>query len=130
MKKHITFLLMSLMVLAIAACSKTENAKQEAENDSSSSENFSEIVTANKWNMIFNEQSYGTILFNNDGTCVKTAEGISVETNGIWKIEGDQITLHFASEGEPFTGSISKDGSNLIVKFMDGAITYTYTPAQ
>jgi hypothetical protein len=111
------------VVLLFAGCSKSGDDKQEGES-------IKDKLNSTKWNMLFNGQSYGTITFNSDGSCLKTAEGMNIETNGTWKYENDKLTLSFPNEGEPFSGSVNADGENLIVKLMDGAITYTYTPAQ
>ncbi|MBI5729856.1 MAG: hypothetical protein HY963_01845 [Ignavibacteriales bacterium] len=133
MKKFSVYLfLIFSFVFLLAACSKSSEEKpaNNSNNSSGSTGSVKEKLTANKWNMMMNGQSYGTINFNSDGTCLKTAEGGAMETNGIWKLDGANLTLNFPSEGEPFSGSLSVSGENLIAKFMDGAITYTYTPAK
>lgn len=123
MRKINIYLLLIPMFFIIAGCSKSSGDKKE-------DGTINQKLVSTKWNMLFNGQSYGTITFKSDGSCLKTAEGMSMETTGTWKYENEKLTLSFPNEGDPFTGSVNVDGENLIVKFMDGAITYTYTPAQ
>ncbi len=132
MKKISSFLIISALVIFNTACSKSndEKSSEETNNSTSSTTSLEETLTSNKWNMMFNGQSYGTITFNTDGTCLKTAEGMSMETEGTWQLNDQGFTLSFPSEGDPFTGTIRAEGENLIVAFMDGAITYTYTPVE
>ncbi len=128
MKKNSTYILMLSFLLFTVGCTKSGEEKKE--DNSNSAVTVKERLLATKWNMLFNGQSYGTIIFNDNGTCKKTADGAYLETEGTWKYENENLTLSFPSEGEPFTGTVKVDGENLIVKFMDGAIIYTYTPAQ
>ena len=130
-KIGILFLALSFIVF-IASCTKTNEEKPAGESNTafSSSGSLQQKLTVSKWNILFNGQSYGTIQFTADGTCVKETEGGGIESKGTWKLDGISFTLSFPSEGDPFSGSLSTSGDNLIAKFMDGAITYTYTPAK
>jgi hypothetical protein len=132
MKKISSYLLIFTFIFLSAACSKSSEEKPAGDSNKNSSDDaaLSEKLTANKWNMLFNGQSYGTIRLNVDGTCIKTNDSGGMETIGTWKLESGVFTLSFPSEGDPFSGSVNIEGDNLIVKFLDGAITYTYTPAE
>lgn len=132
MNKINSYLVILAFVILLSACSKTSDEKPSSEisDNSKRSSSLQETLTSKKWNMMFNDQSYGTILFNADGTCLKTAIGMDMDTEGTWQLNNQGLTLNFPSEGDPFTGSIKAEGENLIVAFMDGAITYTYTPAE
>lgn len=125
------FVILAFIILS-TTCSQTSDEKPSSEksDNSSSTSSLLETLTSKKWNMMFNDQSYGTITFNADGTCLKTAVGMDMDTEGTWQLNEQGLTLNFPSEGDPFTGSIKAEGENLIVAFMDGAITYTYTPAE
>lgn len=130
-KISILFIALSFIVF-IASCTKTSEEKPTGESNisSSTSESLQQKLAATKWNILFNGQSYGTIQFNADGTCVKKAEGGGIESRGTWELNGESFTLSFPSEGDPFSGLLSESGDNLIAKFMDGAIIYTYMPAK
>jgi hypothetical protein len=131
MKKIGVSILVFSITLIISSCNKNNEQKFDDEsNDKIAAINNSlgHKLCTHKWNMAINGQSFGTIQFNADGTCVKTAEGGLSKTNGNWKLEGDNFTLSFPTEGDPFTGQLSGSGDNMIAKFMDGAITYTYSP--
>ena len=93
---------------------------------STGSGSLTDVLTANKWNMLVAGQSYGTLVLKKDGTAVKTGEGGIMETKGTWALEKDQFTLHFPGEGDPFTGPLSQKGKKITINFF--GIVWTLEP--
>lgn len=132
MKKTSIYLFLFPLVFLLSTCKKSAGEKPNGfeGNISTSTISVNEKLTTYSWNVIYNGKAYGTIIFHTDGKCTKTADGGTMEINGTWKLDSDTLTLNFPEEGEPFSGSIGEDGKNLIVKFMNGSITYTYIPVK
>ena len=104
----------------------TSSHSAQTDSESTDSGFLHDVLSANKWNMLYGGQSYGTLLLKENGTAVKTGEGGIMETTGSWALENNQFTLHFPDEGDPITGSLTQNGDNLTVDFM--GIVWTYEP--
>ncbi len=132
MKKTSVYLFLFSLVFLLSACTKSAGEKPPGfeGNISSGTGSVNKKLTTHIWSVVYKGQAYGTIMFHSDGKCMKSADVGAMEINGTWKLDGDTLTLNFPEEGEPFSGSVSENGENLIVKFMNGAITYTYTPVK
>ena len=130
MKKISNLLLTVSIVFLLAACSKSieQQPANNSDNNTVSASPLAAKLTANKWNMMANGESYGTMKFNADGTLLKGQ--VVGKSNGTWKLEGNNLTISIPDEGEPYSGPLTDNGQNLQVSFLDGAINYTLTPAE
>ena len=107
MKKHWTILMLSALLLTLAACGSKD-------------------ALAGTWSAELGEDGLITWTFNGKGKC--TMENAYMKQDGTYTIEGDQLTVTLEAWSDPSTYTFSVDGNSLTMNENSGyGISGTFT---